>query len=75
MNNEFEHNVKDIADVDVDSLNIYDPNASNDVLPRFVINFHLSGSEKQTSFICQPVSADKVLMNICLLYTSPSPRD
>ena len=61
---ELRDEVLNLTDVDMDDLNIYDPNASNDVTPQSVVKFSLNGSESATAFIVKSVGPDRVLLEL-----------
>lgn len=65
MNYEFKNEVINLEDQNIDDLNFYDPEQSNDVTPRFIVSFaaEKEGS-KPVAFECQAVASESVLLEL-----------
>ena len=64
MLDELNKEVVSIDDVDMDALSLYDPHASSEIIPRFVVNFTIGESEQKTSFVVRRVTTDDILFEL-----------
>ena len=64
MLDELRKEVVSIDDVDMNALSLYDPHASNEIIPRFVVNFTIGESEQETSFVVRRITTDDILFEL-----------
>lgn len=65
MNQELQFETQNANEVDLDSLNIYDPTASTVVSPQFVVGVYVDeNAEDKTYFVCKAVSGLRVLFEL-----------